>query len=54
MKICCTKMKTGQKVSTKTKTGKKLSAFLPMIITFFSYPTLVAWTDPFYIVRRVR
>ncbi|MFC3885099.1 hypothetical protein ACFOU2_17145 [Bacillus songklensis] len=36
MKICCTKMKTGQKVSTKPKTGQKVSAFLPMIITFLA------------------
>jgi cation transport ATPase len=36
MKTCCTKMKTEQKVSTKTKTGKKVSAFLPMILTFLA------------------
>ena len=34
MKICCMKKDSGQKVSTKT--GRKLSAFLPMIMTFLA------------------
>lgn len=36
MKICCAKKKTGQKASTKPKAGQKISAFLPIMITFLA------------------
>ncbi|MFY0543366.1 hypothetical protein [Brevibacillus sp. H7] len=35
MKYCCTKTGTEQKIS-KIKTGKKVSTFLPIIITFLA------------------